>query len=270
MFFYLFDRASLRSAGYAWFVMSNDSFSNVAPEERFLDEEPVCATCPTFQQAEWQALGPELQRRISSSKVYMQIAAGKTVFHQNSPASGVHCVRRGSIAMRRSDAHGNSRISRLIESGQTLGYRALFAGTVYEASAETLTPCQVCFIPKATVSELLTESPELSARFLQRLAGDLGDSELNGFRTTFLRIRTRLAHLILAMRGRHGTVDDDGNIIIEPPLSRQDMAALIGARAESLSRAIRALQDDGVAKFGRRRIVVHDLDNLLDEIDEHI
>ncbi len=250
--------------------MSDGPPTDFSPEQRLCDEEPVCATCPTYQQAEWQALGPELLRKINSSKVYMQLGPGKAVFHQNSPVNGVHCVRQGSIAMRRSDAHGNSRISRLIEAGQTLGYRALFAGTVYEASAETLTPCQVCFIPKAVVSELLTESPELSSRFLQRMAGDLGDAELSGFRTTFLRIRTRLAHLILAMRGRHGTVDDEGNIIIEPPLSRQDMAALIGARAESLSRAIRALQDDGVAKFGRRRIEVHDLDNLLDEIDDHI
>jgi CRP-like cAMP-binding protein len=65
-------------------------------------------------------------------------------------------------------------------------------------------------------------------------------------------------------------VDEDGNIVIIPPLSRQDMAAIIGARADSLSRAIRALQEDGVADFGRRRIVVHDLDDLLDQIDNHL
>jgi CRP-like cAMP-binding protein len=48
------------------------------------------------------------------------------------------------------------------------------------------------------------------------------------------------------------------------------MAAVIGARPESLSRAIRALQDDGVVVFDRRRIIIEDLDNLLDEIDHHI
>jgi CRP/FNR family transcriptional regulator len=114
------------------------------------------------------------------------------------------------------------------------------------------------------------ESPELGARFLQRLAGELGKAEEGQFRSTHQRIRTRLAYLILSLKGAHGDVDDEGNILIESPLSRQDMAAVIGARPESLSRAIRALQDDGVVVFDRRRIIIEDLDNLLDEIDHHI
>jgi len=236
----------------------------------FVGVEPQCQSCPTQKLAEWHALVGEPLDVLNQSKTCANYRAGQVVFQQHNPCLGLHCVLEGSIAMRRADANGNSSIVRLIEAGQTLGHRAYFAGTAYSTSAQTLTDCRICFIPRVDIDRLLLQSPVLGSRFLLRLSGDLEMSEKARFRITYQRIRTRLCHLILSLRGRHGVVDDAGNIIIEPPLSRQEMAAVIGARAESLSRAIRALQDDGVAEFGRRRIVIHDLDNLLDEIDHQI
>jgi len=52
------------------------------------------------------------------------------------------------------------------------------------------------------------------------------------------------------------------------PLSRRDMASAIGTRPESLSRAIRALENAQVASFHGKRVVVHDLDDLLDEVEQ--
>ena len=52
------------------------------------------------------------------------------------------------------------------------------------------------------------------------------------------------------------------------PFTRQLLASLIGARTESLSRAIRALEMAGVARFDGRTVVVPDLDGLLDEIEQ--
>ena len=60
---------------------------------------------------------------------------------------------------------------------------------------------------------------------------------------------------------------DDGVLTLQLPLSRKDVAAVLGARRESIARAIRALEDDGVATFRGRAVRVPDLDTLLDEID---
>ncbi len=45
---------------------------------------------------------------------------------------------------------------------------------------------------------------------------------------------------------------------------------MIGARPESTSRAIKALQSDNVARFEGRSAIVDDLDRLLDEIDSEL
>jgi hypothetical protein len=41
---------------------------------------------------------------------------------------------------------------------------------------------------------------------------------------------------------------------------------MLGARPESLSRLIRDFENEGVAQFGTRQVVVPDLDALLDEL----
>ena len=84
---------------------------------------------------------------------------------------------------------------------------------------------------------------------------------------TLLSVRARLAYLLLELRVRHGQVDADGNIVIDLPLSRQDLASLAGTRPESLSRVIKALEAAGVARFTGRRVVVVDLDVLVDEAE---
>jgi hypothetical protein len=45
------------------------------------------------------------------------------------------------------------------------------------------------------------------------------------------------------------------------------MASTIGTRPESLSRAIRALEQSGVAGFKGKQVLVRDLDDLLDEVE---
>lgn len=52
------------------------------------------------------------------------------------------------------------------------------------------------------------------------------------------------------------------------PISRQDLADLLGTRPETIARTTSALQKDGVAMFHGRRVVIQDLDLLLDELDE--
>jgi CRP/FNR family transcriptional regulator len=69
------------------------------------------------------------------------------------------------------------------------------------------------------------------------------------------------------LKERFGTAGDDGSIVMELPLARQDIAALLGARPETVTRTLHALEVDGVARFSGRTAVIPDLDLLLDEVE---
>jgi CRP/FNR family transcriptional regulator len=103
--------------------------------------------------------------------------------------------------------------------------------------------------------------------FARRLASDLQHADQAQEKTIHLQVRARLACFLLSLRDRHGEVDDHGNLLISLPMSRREIASTIGTRPESLSRAIRNLHDTGTAKFMGKRVVVRDLDELLDEAE---
>ncbi len=226
-----------------------------------------CFACQTRERSEWCTLVPDEVRQLNAAKTRNIYRTGQTVFYQRNPCLGIYCIMEGTVALRKSDAAGNSVIVRLAEAGQTIGYRAFFAKSPYEVSAEAVTDSTICFIDHAAVQRLLEQNPSIGHHFLRRLAQDLEKSEQARLDADTLSVRARLAHLLLVLKDSYGRVDDDGNIIIELPLARHDMAAMIGARPESTSRAIKALQSDHVVRFEGRDAIVDDLDRLLDEID---
>jgi CRP/FNR family transcriptional regulator len=94
------------------------------------------------------------------------------------------------------------------------------------------------------------------------------EAEMMFIGSRMLPVRGRLANALLLMKDRHATADEVGQLTFELPFSRRMLASLVGARPESLSRAIRALEDDDVACFRGRKVIVSDLDQLLDEVEQ--
>jgi len=227
----------------------------------------TCFACQTRPCSEWAALTREEIGLLNDARTCNRYGSGQIIFYQGNACLGVYCIMEGMVALRKNDAGGNSVIVRLADAGQTLGYRAFFAGSRYEATAEAATDCVICFIDHAAVRRLLDQNPAIGERFLTRLARDLEDAEHARLDLQASSVRARLAHLLLVLKDRHGRADHGGSVVIDLPLSRQDVAAMIGARPETVSRAIKGLAEDGVARFAGREVVVPDLDRLLDELE---
>jgi CRP/FNR family transcriptional regulator len=226
-----------------------------------------CPSCHGRGHAEWGILGDADLRSLNAARTQNTFKPGEVIFRQGDTCQGIYCIDAGEVALRKTDEHGGSAIVRLAHAGQTIGYRAFFAGGPYAASAEALTECQICFVPSDAVKALIAQDPRLGYSFLKRQADDLRESEEMRLHATSLSTRARLAHFLLTLKDRVGAVGDDGVLTVELPLSRKDLAALLGARRESIARAIRALDDAGVASFAGRTVQIPDLDALLDELD---
>jgi CRP-like cAMP-binding protein len=226
-----------------------------------------CASCDAQQRSEWCCLAAAEVSLLDAAKVPHRYRCGETLFYEGNPCLGLFCLEQGTVALRRRDTFPGAPIIRLVEAGHTLGYREYFSGSRYSVSAHAATECSVCFVEKAVVDRLFSNSPQLRQEFLKRMAVDLAHAEQALLHATLLSVRARIAHVLLELRDRHGQVDAAGNIVIDVPLSRQDLASLVGTRPESLSRAIKALEVAGVAKFTGRRVLVPDLDVLVDEME---
>ena len=228
---------------------------------------PNCFQCQWRERSEWCVLGREDVEVLNDRKLTSTFEPGQYIFRQGEPCNGIFSIVTGAVAIRKSDAQGHAVLVRMRHPGETMGYRDFFGGEVFTTSAEALQRTQVCFIEKRSVRGLLERNPSLGLGFLSSMAGDLQNAEESLLMSAALTTRTRMAHLLLALKDRYATAQDDGSLSMKLPLSRQDIADILGSRAETVARIIHALELDGVARFSGRNVVIPDLDLLLDEIE---
>ncbi len=226
-----------------------------------------CFSCQGRDRSEWCALHDDDLKLLNDHKICNVYEPGQVLFYEGNPCLGIYCIETGAVALRKSDGRGGSVVLGIHGPGQTLGYTAYFSERPYSSTAEALAPARVCFVDRAAVRTLLQRNPNLGAKFLKRFAADLGDAHVERVMALSMPLRARMAHLLLVLKDRASTVDDDGNIIIELPLSRQDIASMLGARPESISRTIRQFQDESIAQFHARDVIIPDLDALIDELE---
>lgn len=224
-----------------------------------------CLTCE-HRADEWCALGDDLPT-LNDAKTCNVYQPGQVIFYQGNPCLGLYCIEDGTVALRKGDVQGNEVIVRLVHKGETLGGRTFFSEGNYAASAVALTACRVCFIDKVMLEHLVEKNPAVGGVFLKNIAKQLRTAEESKLHFATLPVRARLAYLLLDLKERYGVMDDEGNLTIQLPLSRQDMASLIVTRPETLSRTIRALEKDKVALFVKRTVRISDLDALFDEVE---
>ena len=226
-----------------------------------------CFACQARPRTEWCALSEPDLKLVNDAKIDREYAPGDVLYHQGDPCRGVFCLQSGLVGLRKVGADGNSVLVRLAQPGDTIGYRSFLAGEEHKLSAEVLKPSLICFIERPVARRMLDTKPELGLRFLKRLADDLDTAEDKFLQSTSFDILARLAHLLLVLKDRFTSEEKDGALKLELPLSRQDMAAMIGVRPETMSRAIRKFEDDGIAYFSGRTVQVPDVSVLFDEID---
>jgi CRP-like cAMP-binding protein len=201
-------------------------------------------------------------------KSHKTLDVGQSIYFEGDEPDGVYCLKSGLIAIRKTDINGNSAVVRLVQPGEAFGHRSFLANEKHAGTAEVLTKATLCFIPKNSLEQAISASPDMAIRFTRRVAKDLREIEELYLVTTTQPVRKRLAHLLIGLQTRY--LDSDDQIeesIIELPLSRQELAAAIGTRPETIARTIKKLEEDGLAIFKGRMVTIPSLSNLIEDFE---
>jgi len=226
-----------------------------------------CVVCHVWRRSDWHELDEPARAMLGRARHRRDYGPGEIVFAQGADNDGVFCVSGGTVGIRRLDRNGNSVLLGLAYPGDTIGYRSFLSGGEHKTGAEALGPCVLCHIDRAALGALLAGSPALGLRFLKRSIGETEQAhEMMSLQAT-LSNRHKLVHLLLVLVGRHGQRHANGAQSIELPVSRRDLASMVGTRHETISRIISRLETDGIAHFSGRQVTIPSMDALTAEID---
>jgi len=100
--------------------------------------------------------------------------AGSTVLFREGPmARGVFLVCEGKVRLSVSSASGREMTVRVAGPGEVLGLSAVFSGSPYEVSAETLESSQVAMVTCNDLTGFLQQYPEVCLQVVRLLSYNL-------------------------------------------------------------------------------------------------
>ena len=153
----------------------------------------------------------------------------------------LYFLKAGKVKTMRTTTEGKELITGLYHPGEFFGYFALLQHHNHTDSAVVLDDAELIYIPKADFAQLLLVNPAVSGRFIQLLAGQVGERETQLLGMAYNSLRRRVADTLLRLQGQH----PDGII----QLARDDLAAMIGTATESLIRILSEFRHDGLLEM---------------------
>ncbi len=216
----------------------------------------------------FEDLPEDLRQELRAICRLRDYKAGQTIAEAGSPPPFSGVVRSGILRMQKSLPDGRQHVVGLLVEGDMFG-RA-FNGDMHFA-LEVASDAEIYTFPRPKFEEILLRSPALDRLMLLNLLNELDRARDWMIILANPKVRGRLAGFLLLLCTRFRTVPDmisvaNQRLRVKIPLSRPDIAHLLGTRIESVSRGFHALADDGLIDMLRPDLI--DLCNLEELAEE--
>ncbi|TDE41109.1 Crp/Fnr family transcriptional regulator [Antarcticimicrobium sediminis] len=212
-----------------------------------------CANCSFYEQSLWRPVAGANMSTLARNFTRREMEAGSVLYHQGAPSDGVYCVSRGLFAIRSFGPDGSSSLLRLAYPGELIGYRAFLTGRDHRTEAQALLPSRVCVVAQRDAKQVVRACPEVLTRLAVRCADELDLCHDRIQEAARSPNKERLAQLLEQLMAAHGTKDGRFERM-HLPISRQDLADILGVQPETLSRLIKRLQSEGRLRTSGRWI----------------
>ena len=169
------------------------------------------------------------------------------------PTDSLYIVINGRLKVLMSDEQGREVILSILGPGEYFGEMGLLDDSARSASVVTLEACELLTISKTDFKRSLAENFELSLNVMRGLVQRLREADRKIGSLALMDVYGRVARLLLEM-----AEDVNGEKVVVNKLSKQDIAKMIGASREMVSRVMKDLQLGGYLEVRGRAIVLRD------------
>lgn len=192
--------------------------------------------------AVFRGLKPETVEHIISPAVGVMLKAHEPLFRQGEPATAFFIMIDGWVKLYRITLSGEETVIHVLTKGDSFAEAVAFTGSRYPATAEAVSDARVVRIPADHIVRCIRESPDIALAMIastsQHLHHLVQHVEQLKAQSGVQRVAEFLVSLAPVEHGRYE---------ISLPYDKVLIAARLGLKPESLSRAFAKLRSVGVA-----------------------
>lgn len=121
-----------------------------------------CSQCTTVSRGFFCKFSEPLLQALDDVTHKSTLPPGAVLFVEGQAPRGVFVVCSGRVNLSTTSREGKLLLLKTAEAGEVVGLSATISGLGYEVTAETATPCQVSFIDRNHVLDLMNSHTEFS------------------------------------------------------------------------------------------------------------
>jgi CRP-like cAMP-binding protein len=210
----------------------------------------VLQTVPLFQDLALQELD-----RIASVSRRQKVESGGYFFMEGDPADRLLVLLEGRVKLSQVTLDGQQVIMGYIGSGQDFGVIAVLDEVDYPVSAEALVDCLALSWEQADMQHLMDEIPRLARNALRSVSNHMREFQSRIRELSTQRVERRIARTLLRLAQQTGRKVEDG-VLIDLPLTRQDLAEMTGATLFTVSRTLKRWEKLGLVRSKRAQVTI--------------
>ncbi len=181
---------------------------------------------------------------------------GEMLILEGDAANTLHFVVSGALKVFKTSAEGKEQILNILRPGDSFNDVPVFDNAPSPVSVQAMGPVVLCEISKSDIEAILRKYPQAARNVINVLAGKVRHLVSLVEDLSFRHVIGRVAKILMENAG-----DGDGTGG-GARLTQQEMAAMAGTAREVVGRSLKAMEDDGVIKLDRHRIVIRNKEAL--------
>lgn len=187
--------------------------------------------------------------------------AGETIYFAGDTATRLYVVATGKVKLLRHTLAGQEVLLDILASGEFFGSLAALGDEAYADTAQAQTGCCVLSIAAEDFQSILERYPPVALKVIDLTAARLQAAHETIRQLSAHSVEQRIAAVLLKLAEKVGEESEEG-LLIQMPLSRQDVAALTGTTVETASRVLSQFRKNGLIQSGRQWIAVADQEGV--------
>jgi CRP/FNR family cyclic AMP-dependent transcriptional regulator len=189
--------------------------------------------------------------QIARMAVSRKVARNTTIVFVGDSTDSLFVIVSGSAKVLNRDAEGNEVILTFLAAGECFGEMGLIDGSPRSADVVANENCELLVIAKADFTSVLAGNVDLCLNIMKSLVLRLREANRKIESLALMDVYGRVAKLLLDF-----SVEENGVRVIRRKVTKQDMAKMVGASREMVSRVMKDLERSGYIRIEPGRIVL--------------
>ncbi len=190
-------------------------------------------------------------RAVADGVVKRRYRRGELVVEQGKKSNALFILLNGRARVLTADSRGREVILAVLQSGDYVGEMSLIDNQPHSATVRCEVQTDMLILGRTEFARCLPENSSLSYAIMRGLVHRLRSADRQIESLALLDVYGRVARTLLDM-----AEPVDGQRIIRSKVSRQDMAKVVGASREMVSRVMKDLEERGVIETMENGFVV--------------